>query len=80
MPTLPISTILREALPESISDLYSRDVEPMSDEDIDRIIHEQRAHRERMEAAEAAGVRAPRMGTIARNIRPASADGLDFSI
>lgn len=60
MPTLPISTALLEALPESISELYSRDVESMSDADIDRLIEDQRAHRGRMEAAEAAGQKPPR--------------------
>ena len=60
MPTLPISTALREALPESISELYSRDVETMSDADIDRIIEHQRANRERMQMAEATATRAPR--------------------
>lgn len=60
MPTLPISMALREAQPESISDLYSRDVEPMSDADIDRIIEEQRAQRERAEQAEVLGRRSPR--------------------
>lgn len=60
MATLPISSALMEALPESISDLYSRDVESMTDADIDRIIEDQRAHRLRMESAEAAGKRPPR--------------------
>lgn len=69
MPTLPISAALREAQPESISELYSRDVESLSDSDIDRIIHEQRAHRERMEAAEAAGIRLPRTPREPRSIR-----------
>ena len=61
MATLPISTALMEAMPESISELYSRDIESMSDADIDRIIADQRAHRERMETAEALGKRPPRV-------------------
>lgn len=61
MSTLPMSTALMEALPETISELYSRDVEPMSDADIDRIIEDQRAHRARMEQAEALGQRPPRV-------------------
>lgn len=74
MPTLPISTALREALPESISELYSRDVESMSDADIDRIIQDQRANRERMQMAEAAkpvrALRAPREEKAPRPERP----------
>lgn len=60
MAILPISGALAEAYPESISELYSRDIESLSDADIDRIIADQRANRERMEAAEALGKRPPR--------------------
>ena len=81
MPTLPISTALMEALPETISDLYSRDVEGMSDEDIDRLIEDQRAHRARMEQAEALGKRAPReaKGPSTRIGRTAPRPDLDIS-
>lgn len=57
---LPISNALREARPQSISELYSRNFEDLSDEEIDRIIADQRANAERMAVAEAAGKRAPR--------------------
>lgn len=60
MSILPISGALAEAYPDSISELYSRDIESLTDSDIDRIISDQRANRERMEAAEALGKRAPR--------------------
>jgi hypothetical protein len=71
MATLPISTALMEALPESISELYSRDIESMSDADIDRVIEDQRAHRERMEAAEALGRRPPRVAKVKEEKAPA---------
>jgi hypothetical protein len=60
MPELPMSEALREAMPDSISELYSRDIEALSDDEIDLIIAEQRANRARLEAAEAAGVKPPR--------------------
>lgn len=60
MPTLPISTALEEASPHSISDLFSRDIESISDAEIDLIIQAMRENRERMAAAEAAGVKPPR--------------------
>jgi hypothetical protein len=60
MPVLPISTALREALPESISDLYSRDIEGMSDADIDRIIRDQRINRERIANVESITKRTPK--------------------
>lgn len=66
MPTLPISNALREAYPESISELYSRDVESLSDADIDRMIADQRANAERMASAEAAGTRRPREPKMSR--------------
>lgn len=62
-PTLPISLSLREAAPESVSDLFSRDVEGMEDSDIDRIIADQRANRARLETAELAGQKPPRAKT-----------------
>lgn len=55
MPTLPISFALREAAPEGVNDLYNKPVEGMEDSDIDRIIMDQRANRERYAQAEAAG-------------------------
>jgi hypothetical protein len=76
MATLPISTALIEALPESISELYSRDVESMSDADIDRIILDQRAHRERMESAEALGKRAPRMAKAPKEEKAPAPSGV----
>lgn len=60
MPILPISLALREAAPESVSDLYSRDVEGMERRDLDRVIAELRSNRTRLEAAEAAGVKPPK--------------------
>lgn len=66
MPTLPISSLLRQAAPESIADLFSRDVEGMEDTDIDRIILEQRLNRERVEAAEAAGIKPARAAKAAK--------------
>ena len=53
--SLPIANTLSEASPTSISDLFSRDVEGLSDSDIDMIISHLRANRERMALAEAAG-------------------------
>lgn len=73
MATLPTSNALAEARPESISELYSRDVEPMSDEDIDRIIEDQRANRERMEKAEAQS-KIPRKIREEKAPRPATGD------
>lgn len=60
MPKLPISNALTEALSDSISELFNRDVEGLTDQDLDRIIVELRANRERYEAAEAAGIKNPR--------------------
>lgn len=74
---LPISPALREATPDSISELYSRDVESLSDADIDRIIEEQRANRSRMEAAEAAGKK-PRTVKSPRFIGARQATDLDI--
>ena len=53
MPQLPISNALEEATPDSISDLLNRDPEGLTDADLDRLITELRANRERYEAAEA---------------------------
>lgn len=61
MPTppneLPISNALVEASPESLSDLFSRDPEGYSNQDLDRIIEALRAQRARWQAAEAAGAK-----------------------
>jgi hypothetical protein len=65
---LPISPALREAKSDSLTDLFNRDLEHCSDEDIEKIIIEQRAQVERLASAEGTKkVRAPR--TIV-NIQP----------
>jgi hypothetical protein len=79
MAILPISTALVEARAESISELYSRDVESMSDADIDRIIADQRSHRERMEKAEAMGQKTPRAAKAFHETKaPAPVKSLDI--
>jgi hypothetical protein len=74
MPDLPMSTALREATPDSISELYSRATELLSDEEIDIIIADQRANRARLEAAEAAGqttrIARPKLTKALKGFRP----------
>lgn len=52
--TIPQSEALGEALPTSLSELFNRNVEQISDSDIAGIIAEFRQMRERFAAAEAA--------------------------
>lgn len=60
-PQIPQSEALKEALPESLSELFSRDPETHTEADTKRIVREMREQRKRQEAAEAAGaVRAPK--------------------
>ena len=52
---MPKSTALIEASPDSLSELFSRDPEGYTSQDLNRIIAEIREQRKRWEAAEAAG-------------------------
>lgn len=52
---IPQSTALSEALPDSLSELYSRDPEGFQRQDRDAIVRSLRAQRERLRAAELAG-------------------------
>jgi len=69
---LPTSTALAEATPDSLSELFSRDPEWLANhpEDLDKIIAALRLQRERLMAAEAAGIKAPRPAKISEPIRP----------
>lgn len=78
MPTLPISFALREAAPESITELFSRPVEGMEDTDIDRVILECRNNRARMEAAEAAGAKQPKPRKATKDYDPIELNDLDI--
>ena len=51
MSQLPQSTVLSEASPESLQELWSRDPEGYQQQDIDRTVAEMRLHRERLEKA-----------------------------
>jgi hypothetical protein len=73
---LPQSDALREAKADSISDLFNRDVEGLSDVDLDRIIAELRANRERFAAAEAAGAKAPRTPAMSKSAVSATLQAL----
>jgi hypothetical protein len=52
MPSLPQYNTLQEARPDSISDLFNRDPEKLTDSDLDRIVAEMRANRERYDQLE----------------------------
>ncbi len=57
-PTIPQSDALREASEgDSLAEVLSRDPEGLSRQDRDRIVEALRAHRARIAAAEAAGVK-----------------------
>lgn len=62
--SIPASTALSEARPESLAELLSRDPEGYQKQDLDRIIEHYRAQAEKWKAADAAGVkvRQPRSG------------------
>ena len=59
-PSIPHTDILLEATLESLQEIYSMNPENLTDEHIDRIIAENRAHRIRVEEAERTGRRPPR--------------------
>ncbi len=58
-PPLPVSTALAEASPESLSELFSRDPEGYSTQDLDRVILALREQRARW-AATASAPKPPR--------------------
>lgn len=62
MASLPISSALLEATPDSINELFSRSPERYdhAGNDISRIIDELRANRERNARAEALGTKTPK--------------------
>lgn len=75
--TIPQSTALTEALPDSLSELFSRDPEGYQQQDLEKIIGFLRSQRERMQAAEAAGQRAGTRGKTTL-VAGASAAELDL--
>lgn len=52
MALLPESSALTEASPDSISELFNRDVELITEEELGKLILELRANRERYESVE----------------------------
>lgn len=63
---IPQSTVLAEAAPDSLAELFSRDPEGLSRQDRSRIIEALRAQRARVEAAEKAsgGKRSGGLGKV----------------
>jgi hypothetical protein len=65
---LPQSDALAEASPTSLAELFARDPEGLSEPDLDRIIAELRAHRERLARADAAP-KPPRSRAVAMSAK-----------
>jgi hypothetical protein len=61
---LPQSTALSETETGSLAEAMSRDPEGLSRQDRDRIVEALRAHRQRLQIAEATAVKAPRAAKI----------------
>jgi hypothetical protein len=91
MPTtlggIPQSTALAEASPESLSDLFSRDPEGFSKQDISRIVETLRTQRKAWALAEASGKKSapraerpdsPRAKSMAKLLATKTAADLDL--
>lgn len=75
--TIPQSSALSEASPDSLTELLSRDPEGYTRQDLDRIISLMREQRVRWEATEAAGPRkAPKAASKLTSTVTASLDDL----
>lgn len=73
---IPPSSALSEASPEeSLQDLFSRDPEHFSQQDVSRVVEAMRELRIRLEAAEAAGAK-PKITKVVQAPMPVNPDEL----